>query len=154
MLRFVALALASQCRHILADESWQDTPILTSLWQATSNNDNDAIDRLLDSSESAVSSRSGDGRGLAWWAWEFQNEYVLGSILAYGGDILSEDEDESGKAAMAMCTENPDCNKDSLVQKAKSMMEDLKKRKEQRAADREKDDFDDEEDEELGDDEF
>lgn len=142
------------CRQILADESWQDTPILTSLWQATSSKDNDAIDRLLDSSESVVLSRSGDGRGLAWWAWEFQNDYVLASIMVNGGDILSEDEDEAGKAAMAMCTDNPDCNKDALVQKAKSLMEDVKRRKEQRAADREKEDFDDDEDEELGDDEF
>ena len=27
------------------------------------------------------------------WAWEFQNEYVLASIMVNGGDILSEDED-------------------------------------------------------------
>ena len=59
-----------------------------------------------------MSARSGDGRGLAWplalvkgvrvsrvlclemrWAWEFQNEYVLASIMVNGGDVLSEDED-------------------------------------------------------------
>eukprot|EP00434_Breviolum_minutum_P027418 symbB.v1.2.024238.t1/scaffold2279.1/size83532/5 len=47
MFRFLAFVLASQCRHILADESWQDTPILTSLWQATSSKDNDAVDRRV-----------------------------------------------------------------------------------------------------------
>ena len=44
MFRYVALAL---WRLTLADDSWQDTPILTSLWQATSSKDNDAIDRQL-----------------------------------------------------------------------------------------------------------
>ena len=28
------------------------------------------------------------------WAWEFQNEYALASIIVNGGDILSEDEDD------------------------------------------------------------
>ncbi|CAE6972661.1 P2RX4 [Symbiodinium natans] len=139
----------------LADESWQDTPILTSLWQATSSKDNDAIDRLLDSSESAASARSGDGRGLAWWAWEFQNEYVLASIIVNGGDVTSEDEDEAGKPAYRMCSDSSDCDKESLLQKAKALVEEVKKAKEQRAAEREKEDFDDEEEEEeLGDDEF
>eukprot|EP00439_Symbiodinium_sp_Y106_P070963 s1527_g12.t1 len=137
MFRIAIAVCASLARHSLADESWQDTPILTSLWQATSSKDNDAIDRLLDSSESAVSSRSGDGRGLAWWAWEFQNEY-----------------DEAGKPAYRMCSDNSDCDKESLLQKAKGLAEDVKKAKEQRAAEREKEDFDDEDEEELGDDEF
>mmetsp|Transcript_121936 Transcript_121936/g.171620 ORF Transcript_121936/g.171620 Transcript_121936/m.171620 type:complete len:155 (+) Transcript_121936:53-517(+) len=154
MFRIAIAVCASLARHSLADESWQDTPILTSLWQATSSKDNDAIDRLLDSSESAVSSRSGDGRGLAWWAWEFQNEYVLASIMVNGGDILSEDEDEAGKPAYRMCSDNSDCDKESLLQKAKGLAEDVKKAKEQRAAEREKEDFDDEDEEELGDDEF
>ncbi|CAJ1377941.1 unnamed protein product [Effrenium voratum] len=153
MIRCLALALLSLCRPALADESWQDTPILTSLWQATSSGDNDAMDRLLDSSESAVSARSGDGRGLAWWAWEFQNVYALASIIVNGGDPLSDDEDEAGKAAFTMCTDNPECSKDSVMKQARGLVEDVQKRKEQRAADREKEDFDDE-DEELGDDEF
>mmetsp|Transcript_2695 Transcript_2695/g.4596 ORF Transcript_2695/g.4596 Transcript_2695/m.4596 type:complete len:156 (+) Transcript_2695:74-541(+) len=155
MLRLaVAYLSASLVRQTLADDSWQDTPILTSLWQATSSKDNDAIDRLLDSSELAVSSRAGDGRGLAWWAWEFQNEYVLASIMVNGGDVMSADEDEGGKPAYQMCTDSSDCDKDSLLQKAKDLVEDVKKRKEQRAADREKEDFEDDDEEELGDDEF
>jgi hypothetical protein len=29
------------------------------------------------------------------WAWEFQNDYVLASIMVNGGDILSEDEERT-----------------------------------------------------------
>merc|ERR1719411_2496967 len=83
---------------------FQDTPLLTSLWEATSNADNDAIDRLLDSSQHAVSSRASDGRGLAWWAWEFKSTHALGAMLAYGGDIASEEEDLQGQTAISMCS--------------------------------------------------
>merc|ERR1712039_1069849 len=118
------------------------TPLLTSLFFATKDSDNDAIDRLLDSSEGAVSARSSDGRGLAWWAWEFQNTYVLAAIEAYGGNMLSESEDLQGQPAYQMCTDNSDCNKDTLVEKAKARVTDIKKRKEEREKEKEDADFD------------
>merc|ERR1719393_606718 len=85
------------------DSDFADTPLLTSLWEATSSGNNDALDRLLDSSTVALTSRSADGRGLAWWAWEFENAYALGSIVANGGDIESKSKDVGGEAAMKMC---------------------------------------------------
>merc|ERR1712217_199167 len=115
----------------------------------------DAIDRLFDSSSKAVTSRSSDGRGVAWWAYEFQNTYVLGAILAYGGDILSDAEDLQGQSAVQMCIDNTECNKDELVEQAKSMSEDIKVRKEEREKKQEEQedaDFDTE-DSELDDDE-
>eukprot|EP00930_Biecheleria_cincta_P043869 TRINITY_DN300_c0_g1_i2.p1 TRINITY_DN300_c0_g1~~TRINITY_DN300_c0_g1_i2.p1 ORF type:complete len:183 (-),score=53.66 TRINITY_DN300_c0_g1_i2:42-530(-) len=136
------------------DSEWADTPMLTSLFQATSSNDNDGIDRLLDTSEKAASARSSDGRGLLWWAWEFKNTYVLASIMAAGGDVESTSEDASGKPAMSMCTDSADCDKATLLEKAKGMVDDIKKRKEQRKAEREKEDSMDDDDEELADDEF
>mmetsp|Transcript_13014 Transcript_13014/g.22684 ORF Transcript_13014/g.22684 Transcript_13014/m.22684 type:complete len:168 (-) Transcript_13014:56-559(-) len=127
-----------------ADEvDFQDTPLLTSIWQATSSNDNDAIDRLFDGTSFAVNARSSDGRGPAWWAFEFQNTYVLASILANGGDPLSDDEDLTGQAASAMC-EEPDCKTAELMEKAKAMVDDIKKRKEER--EKAADDLDDDPD--------
>eukprot|EP00931_Biecheleriopsis_adriatica_P075302 TRINITY_DN49202_c0_g1_i1.p1 TRINITY_DN49202_c0_g1~~TRINITY_DN49202_c0_g1_i1.p1 ORF type:complete len:156 (+),score=53.71 TRINITY_DN49202_c0_g1_i1:64-531(+) len=150
----VALLLLGACRQIQADddEVFMDSPILTSLWQATSSSDNAALDRLLDTDDKAVFARASDGRGLAWWAYEFQNAYALASILANGGDPESESEDASGEPAYKMCV--GDCDKGDLLKKAKGMVEDIKKRKEERAAEREKEEFDDDDDEELGDDEF
>merc|ERR1712176_509322 len=111
---------------------------------------------LLDSSTSAVASRSSDGRGLAWWAFEFQNAYALGAINAYGGDIESGDEDLQGQTASTMCSENPDCDKDALVKKAKALVDDIKKRKEEREKEKEDADFDSDGDDSVGmdDDEF
>merc|ERR1719189_678039 len=92
-----------------AEEEFQDTPLLTSLWQATSSSDDDSLDRLLDTSDRAVKARASDGRGLAWWAWEFQNTYALGAIMAYGGDPESDSEDIHGQTAVSMCTDSADC---------------------------------------------
>merc|ERR1719331_948578 len=104
-----------------ADEAeFQDTPLLTSIWQAISSKDNEAIDRLFDSTSFAVTSRASDGRGPLFWAWEYQNHYALGAIIAYGGDALSTDEDLQGSTAVSMCETNPDCKKDDILEAAKA----------------------------------
>merc|ERR1712194_400793 len=138
------------------DDEFQDTPLLSSLWEATSQANNDAIDRLLDSSDQAVTSRSSDGRGFAWWAWEYQNAYALGAINAFGGDMESADEDLQGQTASQMCSENSECDKDALTKKAKALVDDIKKRKEDREKAKEDADFDsdDSDGDNLDDDEF
>eukprot|EP00429_Kryptoperidinium_foliaceum_P134668 CAMPEP_0176269426 /NCGR_PEP_ID=MMETSP0121_2-20121125/44184_1 /TAXON_ID=160619 /ORGANISM="Kryptoperidinium foliaceum, Strain CCMP 1326" /LENGTH=182 /DNA_ID=CAMNT_0017609551 /DNA_START=81 /DNA_END=630 /DNA_ORIENTATION=+ len=150
-----ACLLAAACLTsgiAMAEEvEFQDTPLLTSMWQATSSSDNDALDRLLDSSAGAVNSRASDGRGLAWWAFEFQNTYALGAIIAYGGDILSDSQDLGGEPAVAMCEKNPDCSPGDLAAKAKEMSVDIARRKEER--EKERREMQDEE-EDIGDDEF
>merc|ERR1712194_737228 len=40
------------------DAEFQDTPLLTSMFEATSRGDNDGIDRILDSSDDAVKARA------------------------------------------------------------------------------------------------
>merc|ERR1711879_257570 len=119
------------------DQEFADTPLLSSLWEATSQGNNDALDRLLDSSAGAVSARAADGRGLAWWAFEFQNAYALASIFASGGSIDSGVEDTGGETAAAMCEKNPNCNKQELVQKANALLADVKLRREQMKKERE-----------------
>merc|ERR1712183_1215337 len=114
--------------HAEDDEDFQDTPLLSSLWEATSQANNDAIDRLLDSSPSAIKARASDGRGLAFWAYEFQNAYALASIEANGGDVASKDEDLGGQTAEQMCEQNTECDTKALVEKAKGLVEDIKKR--------------------------
>lgn len=143
---------------------FEDSPLLSSMWEATSSANNDALDRLLDSSEVAIKLRSADGRGLPWWAWEFKNAYALGSILSLGGDPLAETPDAGGAAASSFCGE--DCDKDALMTEAKALIEDIKARKEERAKqalEELEDDDDDDDDladvpggdeEDIGDDEF
>merc|ERR1719174_1970509 len=131
----VAPVLALALFQIVAasdDVEFQDTPLLTSIWQAISSKDNEAIDRLFDSTSFAVTSRASDGRGPLFWAWEYQNHYALGAIIAYGGDVLSTDEDLQGATAVSMCDTNPDCKKDDILEAAKAEVDDIKKRKEER----------------------
>eukprot|EP00929_Paragymnodinium_shiwhaense_P033143 TRINITY_DN18253_c0_g1_i4.p1 TRINITY_DN18253_c0_g1~~TRINITY_DN18253_c0_g1_i4.p1 ORF type:complete len:172 (+),score=69.12 TRINITY_DN18253_c0_g1_i4:79-594(+) len=135
------------------EDDWADTPLLTSTWEAISSGNTDALDRLLDSSDLTVSSRAADGRGLAFWAYEFQSVYALASINAFGGDMLKPIKDSGGETPMDMCKKNSDCNLDELTAKAKAMVDDLIAKKEQRKKQREQED-DELDDEELGDDEF
>merc|ERR1719408_1130585 len=133
MIRAAAILVFGLLQVASAEEAeFQDTPLLSSIWQAVSSKDNDAIDRLFDSSNFAPTARASDGRGPVFWAWEFQNAYALGAIIAYGGDILSTDEDLQGQTAVSLCEENSECNKDKLVEEAKGLVEDIKKRKEER----------------------
>merc|ERR1711874_482097 len=133
------------------ETDFQDTPLLTSLWEATSQANNDAIDRLLDSSDQAIKARASDGRGLAWWAFEFKNAYVLGSIIANGGDPLSASEDIGGQTAAQICEQTGGCEKNALMETAKGMVEDIKARKEQRAKDKAAAEADDEDDPDFDD---
>merc|ERR1740139_1006570 len=107
------------------------------MWEATSQGNNDAIDRLLDSSTTALTARAADGRGLLFWAYEFQNTHVLAAILAHGGDVEAKTQDAGGKTAVQMCEESSECKKDELIQKAKDLVEDLKKGIEERKNERE-----------------
>merc|ERR1719502_477095 len=144
MMRASALFVLGLFQAACADEAdFQDTPLLSSIWQAVSSKDNDAIDRLFDSANFGVNARASDGRGPAFWAWEFQNTYALGAIIAAGGDVESTEEDLQGSKAVDMCTENSECNKDKLLEEAKGLVEDIKKRKADRAkADEDDSDFD------------
>merc|ERR1740139_1345040 len=152
MARLVLALAALQLAGVAAEEDFQDSPLLSSLWQSCSSNDDDSIDRLLDSSENAVKARASDGRGLAWWAWEFQNTYALGAIMAFGGDPESTSEDIHGETAVSMCTGNEECDKDDLLAQAAEKVPDIKARREQRAKEAAADDDDEEED--IDDDEF
>eukprot|EP00746_Dinoflagellata_sp_MGD_P161250 gnl/MRDRNA2_/MRDRNA2_88324_c0_seq1.p1 gnl/MRDRNA2_/MRDRNA2_88324_c0~~gnl/MRDRNA2_/MRDRNA2_88324_c0_seq1.p1 ORF type:complete len:161 (+),score=48.31 gnl/MRDRNA2_/MRDRNA2_88324_c0_seq1:69-551(+) len=148
MMRAV-LALAPLLLGVTqADEEFRDTPTLSSLWEATSKADNAAIDRILDDHPYAVKSRASDGRGLAWWGYEFKNAYVLASINALGGDFESADEDLQGAPASSMCPEG--CDLAALKEEAVAMIEDIKTRAAARAEERAKEDADDDADFDTG----
>eukprot|EP00928_Gymnodinium_smaydae_P055029 TRINITY_DN38691_c0_g1_i1.p2 TRINITY_DN38691_c0_g1~~TRINITY_DN38691_c0_g1_i1.p2 ORF type:complete len:171 (+),score=32.57 TRINITY_DN38691_c0_g1_i1:60-515(+) len=117
-----------------ASASAADTPdakALTLLEEAARNKDDDALDRILASagtSSGLETTRTSDGRGLAWWAWEAQNAYALASILAVGGDIFrasgGSDEDPA-----ASCRQTPGCDPDTLLLLAKTMIPEVRKRR-------------------------
>merc|ERR1719199_1887808 len=75
---------------------------------------------LIDSTNFAVTARASDGRGPAWWAWEFQNAYALGAIIAHGGDVESADDDLQGGKAVEMCTETLNATRPSSWRKQRA----------------------------------
>merc|ERR1719316_241157 len=132
-MRAAAVVALGLLRFAVAEDDFQDTPLLSSIWQAVSSKDNEAIDRLFDSTNFAATARASDGRGPVFWAWEFQNAYALGALMVAGADVETKDEDIAGATAVGLCEDNSECNKEALLTEAKGLMEDIKKRKEERA---------------------
>ena len=67
-----------------ADQVFEDSPILTALWQASNDANTDAfINQLIQNRESALH-RSADGRGPMFWAYEFKNVETLALLMHLG----------------------------------------------------------------------
>ena len=87
-------------------DAWADSDALSSLWQTISVNDIPRLTNLIVTFPSLIFSRSSDGRGGAWWAWEFKNPDALALMSAAGLDVYKFDKDSSGKFPQEMCLEN------------------------------------------------
>mmetsp|Transcript_18509 Transcript_18509/g.49648 ORF Transcript_18509/g.49648 Transcript_18509/m.49648 type:complete len:157 (-) Transcript_18509:71-541(-) len=142
---------------VRAEEPFQDSPLLSMMWQAVDQNDNNALDRVLDETPAAVRARASDGRGLAWWSFEFENTYALTALAAHGYDLLSTDEDLEGNVPSDMVD---GAKKEKLVAAAKAGVDSYKKKQAERAearkraAETDDDDFDLDDEEDIADDEF
>lgn len=78
---------------VVGDQVFEDSPALTSLWQATSDGSTDAfINQLIQNRESGKE-RSADGRGPMFWAYEFKNVDTLALLLHLGVPVDQEDVD-------------------------------------------------------------
>jgi len=92
LLRLAALLLLGA---VVGEPVFEDSPTLTSLWQATSDGSTDAfINQLIQNRESAKE-RAADGRGAMFWAYEFKNVDTLALLMHLG--IPTDQEDVDGK---------------------------------------------------------
>jgi len=67
----VALALVALAAA--AEPEWEDSPSLTTIWQASSADDTDKLmDVFVQGGHEVALSRSSDGRGPLFWAYEFK----------------------------------------------------------------------------------
>jgi hypothetical protein len=81
LLRLAALLLLGA---VVGEPVFEDSPTLTSLWQATSDGSTDAfINQLIQNRESAKE-RAADGRGAMFWAYEFKNVDTLALLMHLG----------------------------------------------------------------------
>jgi hypothetical protein len=131
-------------------QDYMDTPLTTEMFHLISKSDpskenhNELFENLLYSYPKMATARTADKRGAVWWAWEFENSFALGALMAYGDDIKKADEDDSGNSAFSMCPGS--C--DEIMAEAEGIAEEVKKRREARKAreDAELDEDDDDDD--------
>jgi hypothetical protein len=75
-----------------AEDGWEDTPALTNCWQATSSGDTDKlIDVFVQGGRHVATSRSSDGRGPLYWAYEFKMVDALALLMELEADEEAED---------------------------------------------------------------
>lgn len=149
MLRLLAGAVALGA-SVVSAQDYMDTPLTTEMFHLISKSDpskenhNELFENLCYSYPKMAIARTADKRGAVWWAWEFENSFALGALMAYGDDVKKPDEDDAGNTAMSMCPGN--C--DELFSEAEGIAEEVKKRREARKAreDAELDEDDDDDD--------
>lgn len=137
---------------------YRDTPETTRLWEVINRKDDEGLLDVLMRNKYLAHARSADGRGGAWWAWEYANEFALSALIASGDDVFKTDEDLSANTPISLCQQNTgdeECK--TIGENAKIGAEGVKNKiKEREAAKREleADDYDDDEDDSIDDDEF
>lgn len=148
-MRVLSLLAASIIGGVSAQD-YMDTPLTTEMFHLISKSDpskenhNELFENLLYSYPKMATARTADKRGAVWWAWEFENAFALGALMAYGDDVKKADEDDAGNNAFSMCPGS--C--DELMAEAEGIAEEVKKRREARKAreDAELDEDDDDDD--------
>ena len=78
MLSVLFLALGA------AEQVFEDSPALTSLWQATSSGQTEMFISQLIQNREFAQHRASDGRGPIYWAYEFKNVYTLALLMHLG----------------------------------------------------------------------
>jgi len=139
---------------------WENTEVTTNLWRMVNSKENYQLATFLVQDPTAKLTRSEDGRGVLWWAWEYGNAEALATLQANGLDMVSEEEDEQGNKPQDMAEDF-----ETLLAQAQALVPEAQSKKEKieeyikktyeanQAAQEEEDDDDDDDDEAYYDDE-
>lgn len=71
--------------------AWENTELTTHLWNTIKANDLDGMKALLKTAPTAVHTRSQDGRGPLWWAYEFGRPEMRKLLISAGVDKDAKD---------------------------------------------------------------
>ena len=97
MLRRALFSLFALFALALADPVFEDSPALTTIWEASSTGSTDRLIDILIQNHDYAHHRAGDGRGPLFWAYEFKNVDSLALLMHLGVEMTMEDLD--GKEA-------------------------------------------------------
>lgn len=100
MLSVLFLALGA------AEQVFEDSPALTSLWQATSSGQTEMFISQLIQNREFAQHRASDGRGPIYWAYEFKNVDTLALLMHLG--VTAEQEDVDGKKPKEFFPDGPE----------------------------------------------
>merc|ERR1719269_548194 len=127
-----SVAFAFIAAFAAAEQVFEDSPALTSLWQASNDGSTDAfINQLIQNRESAKE-RAADGRGPMFWAYEFKNVDTLALLMHL--EVPTDQEDVDGHApkeffpdpeVMAEFEDDAKAKVDELAQLLKEREEEL-----------------------------
>ena len=70
---------------------WEDSELTTALWQLVYDNNLEGLFEVLEEHPSLAHKRSSDGRGLLWWAYEYERHEMVQLLLARGVDQYAQD---------------------------------------------------------------
>merc|ERR1719460_2218700 len=88
-----ALLLFSFIAACAGEAVFEDSPALTSIWEAASSGSTDNLVNILIQNRDYAQQRSSDGRGPMFWAYEFKNVDALALFLHLKVPSDSEDID-------------------------------------------------------------
>lgn len=89
----VGLALGTLV--VLGSQSppWEDTPLLSDIWKATSERRLESITYIALSNPAFATQRAADGRGPLWWAYEFKAPRIHALLKHLGASEDAYDKD-------------------------------------------------------------
>ena len=146
LIQAVAIAAVS------AKSNWADSDGLSTLWNAISSKDTSRIEHLVVSEPALLQARASDGRGGAWWAWEFGNVHALTVFAASGLDVFEQGKDIFEKTPKEMCNQQAGCDVERFAAEIKKGTAEAKKKLEElkKSLEEDEEDFDDDEGESVG----
>jgi hypothetical protein len=128
-----------------AAEPWEDTPALTAMWESMNGKKATEIETLLVQMPEIINMRAADGRGPAWWAWEFEYSHGLAALMAAGANVEIDDGDAGGQTPIEMCAGDAA----GILEEAKGLVPTVKASFEKIKAEMEKARMDDEDDDDA-----
>ena len=121
LLRVPVLALLAALAAA-GEQVFEDSPALSSLWQATSSGTTEAFISQIIQNREYAQHRSADGRGPMFWAYEFKNVDTLALLMHLG--VSTEQEDVDGVAASSFFPDSVEA-KEEFERDAKAKVEEL-----------------------------
>eukprot|EP01061_Rhynchopus_euleeides_P017803 TRINITY_DN29473_c1_g2_i1.p2 TRINITY_DN29473_c1_g2~~TRINITY_DN29473_c1_g2_i1.p2 ORF type:complete len:162 (+),score=74.55 TRINITY_DN29473_c1_g2_i1:53-487(+) len=119
LIACAVLAATAAERKGTSQHLWQDTETTTVLWRLCSSGQANELRALLNDQPEAVHTRSSDGRGPLWWAFENKQDEVAQLLLEAGANPDEKDADGNKPDELT--------NGPGLTQWAKEMLEEKRR---------------------------